>query len=121
MSKSNNFLIIKSKSSGAELASNCAHANSAFARLIGLLNHSTLENGTGLLLDPCNQVHTFFMRFPIDAVFLNRDNKVIAIRELQPWKMTKMYFKAKKTLELPLGTCRRLGVHVGELLEVTPC
>jgi len=103
------------------VADRCILAASAYSRLVGLLNHSRLDQGEGLMLEPCNQVHSFFMRFPIDAVFLSQDNTVLAISELRPWRMTKIHFRARKVLELPLGTSQRLQLAVGEKLEVLPC
>jgi uncharacterized protein len=101
------------------VAESCAIALSMRERLVGLLNHSKLSETEGLLLEPCKQVHTFFMRFAIDAVFLSRDGEIIAIDELKPWRVSRLYFSARKCLELPRGRSRRLGLKVGERLEVT--
>jgi uncharacterized membrane protein (UPF0127 family) len=103
------------------ISQECLLANTAISRLVGLLNHQKLQQGEALLLDPCNQVHTFFMKFPIDAVFLNRENEIIAISELRPWRISKLYFKASRVLELPLGTSREFELKIGEKLLVTPC
>jgi uncharacterized membrane protein (UPF0127 family) len=119
MSSRKKELTITSK--GQTLSSRCVLARSAYSRLVGLLNHDKLAPGEGLLLDPCNQVHTFFMKFPIDVVFLNKRDEVVAIKELKPWRMSKMHFSAKRVLELPVGTCRGLGLRVGDRLEMSAC
>lgn len=94
-------------------------ADNVLTRIIGLMFRSEPpENAEGLLLDPCNSIHTCFMRYPIDVAFLNSQNKIIKIiRNLKPWRMTWIYFRASKTLELPAG---RLPIEVkeGDVLEV---
>ncbi len=96
----------------------CILANTLWSRLVGLLNKKNLSSNEGLLLKPCNQVHTLFMSFPMDAVFLDVNNKILGIREMQPWQISKIFFNAKQVLELPLGTCRLKGVVPGDELEI---
>ena len=69
-----------------------------------------------MLLTPEPSVHMFFMRFPIDAVFLDRDHKVVGIRhDLRPWKVAGVR-GAHATLELPAGTAASAGLEVGDVL-----
>jgi len=92
-------------SSGKVLATDVAVATSLMARMRGLMGRSSLPAGQGLLIQPCKGIHTFFMRFSIDAVFLDRDNRVVAFfQSLAPNRMTPVYGKAKSVLELPAGT-----------------
>ena len=112
---------VLSRSSQQVIASRCAVAQTALTRLVGLLSHKTLESGHSLLIEPCNQVHTLFMQFPIDVVFLNKENSVVAISELVPWRISRVHLKARKVLELPLGTCRSVSLNVGDRLEFRPC
>lgn len=80
------------------------HAKTYLSRLTGLLGRSALRGGHGLLLDPCNAIHMMFMRFSIDAVFIDKDNRVKHIeRGLRPWRFSKVVRGAKTTLELPAG------------------
>lgn len=73
-------------------------------RTMGLMFRPSMGDMDGLLLEPCNSIHTFFMKFSIDVVFLNNKNKVIRIfRELPPWRITRMYFSATKVLEMDAG------------------
>ena len=77
-----------------------------------------LEQGEGLLLRPASSIHTFFMRFPIDAVFLARDMTVLrVVSNLAPWRMASK-FRAHAVLELAAGTCERRGVRVGDRLTL---
>jgi uncharacterized membrane protein (UPF0127 family) len=72
----------------------------------------------GLLLDPGRSIHTFFMRYPLDIVFMSRKGKVIKIiRNMQPWRMTWIYFSADIVLELPAGKLP-LEIKEGQLMEV---
>lgn len=94
-------------------------ADNMLTRIIGLMFRSAPpQNAEGLLLDPCNSIHTCFMRYPLDVAFLNSQNKVIKIiRNLKPWRITWIYFRASKTLEFPAGKLP-LAVREGDVLEV---
>lgn len=93
-------------------------ADSFYHRLLGLMFKGKIEDGDGLLISPCNSIHTFFMKYPLDIVFIGHKNQVVKIiRNLKPWKMTWIYFKAIKTLELPAGKLP-LDLKEGDFLEV---
>ena len=115
---SSKTLLVTRKVNGQTLLTQCAEASSLTRRLVGLLNHSELSENQGMLIQPCKQVHTLFMRFSIDAVFLDKANVVVAIEELKPWRISKMHFRAHKVLELALGMCRKHALQVGEVLEL---
>jgi uncharacterized membrane protein (UPF0127 family) len=84
----------------------------------GLLGRRGLPAGEGLLLTPAPGIHTAFMRFPIDALFLDRNLRVLDIVErLRPWRVASER-RARSVLELPAGECARRGVHVGDRLEL---
>lgn len=101
------------------ISSNIELASTMASRLIGLMFRKAPRNSDGLLLHPCNSIHTFFMRYSLDIVFLSKKNEVVkVIRNLKPWRMTFIYFKANKTLELPAGKLP-LGIKEGDFLEVT--
>ena len=62
-------------------------AESAFERMRGLIGRKGLEPGKGMLITKCNCIHTFFMRFPIDATFLDRKGQVVkVVRNIRPWR-----------------------------------
>lgn len=82
----------------------------------GLLGRKELEPGSGMLLTPEPSVHMFFMRFAIDAVFLDRDQKIVGVRhDLRPWRVAGAR-GARATLELPAGTAAAAGIEVGDEL-----
>lgn len=90
---------------GKEIANNVVLAESIFDRMKGLLGRQGLEEGEALWIRPCKSIHTIGMKFPIDVVFLDFDNRVIEIREkMPPNRLTKTFLKANTVLELPAGT-----------------
>ncbi len=92
-------------------------ADNPLSRIVGLMFREVPE-GDGLLLDPCNSIHTFFMRYSLDVVFLSKTNEVVkVIRNLPPWRVTKIYFYARRTLEVPAGKLPD-GIKEGDQLEV---
>ena len=94
----------------------CTVADRALARLRGLLDRSELPAGEGLLLRPAPSIHTWFMRFPIDAVFVDGELRVLAVRSgLRPWRMAGRR-GARAVLELAAGEAERRGVRVGTQL-----
>ncbi len=79
-------------------------ADSLWERIVGLLRHSSLAPGDGLWIEPCNSIHSFFMKFAIDVVYLDSGYRVLKIRKnYKPWRMDFPVFGAKAVLELPVG------------------
>jgi uncharacterized membrane protein (UPF0127 family) len=94
----------------------CVLADTALARMRGLLGRRDLPSGEGILLQPASSVHMAFMRFPIDAVFLDRDLRVVKIAsDLKPWRAAGSR-GAKAVLEIPAGEAGRQGLSVGDRL-----
>jgi len=89
-------------------------ARSFMSRLVGLLGRRALGADQGLLLLPCNNVHTFFMRFAIDVVFIDREGLVLAVvPQLGPWRVAAAR-RAHACLELAAGTADRLSLAPGQ-------
>ena len=79
-----------------------------------------LAAGEGLLIRPASSIHTFFMRFPIDVVFVDRHDAVVRIVPgLRPWRLA-WARGANRTLELPAGSCLETGLVPGDRLGFTP-
>ncbi len=79
-------------------------ADSFFSRLFGLIPRRSIGEDEGLWLEPCAMIHMCFMRFPIDAVFLDRELRVLrVIRDLRPWRFSPWVRGARGVLELPSG------------------
>jgi uncharacterized protein len=101
------------------LIENLEVADSFSTRLIGLMGREKMGNGAGLWIKRCNSIHTFFMKFSIDCVFVDRDLKIkTIIKNIPPWRMTRIVFGASSVIELPAGTCDSLKLHEGEKLYV---
>ena len=101
---------------GRILCDMCHVADKPHTRLRGVIGWKSLQRGEGVLIRPANSIHTSFLRFPIDAVFLDDEMTVISIRgNLRPWRMAASR-RAKAVLELAAGECERLGVEPGDRL-----
>ncbi|WP_372654701.1 DUF192 domain-containing protein [Halobacteriovorax sp.] len=82
-------------------------ADDFVSRLIGLMFKKDMYGFDGLLIKQCNSIHTFFMRYAIDIIFLDKDLKVVKVIEnMKPWRATLMYFKAAQVLELKSGSLK---------------
>ncbi|MGE6792256.1 hypothetical protein SAMN05216206_1270 [Pseudomonas guineae] len=91
-------------------------AFSTLPRLRGLLGRRSLAQGHGLWIKPCNSVHCCFMRFAIDALYLDSQQRVLKIRHtLAPWQFS-LCWRATSVLELAAGESRRLGIEPGDHL-----
>jgi len=96
---------IINRTTNTVLATEALIADSYFKRLKGLLGVKELRRNAGLVIRPCNSVHTFFMRFPIDVLFVDKNNRIIkTIPHLKPYCFTALYFGAVFVIELPAGT-----------------
>ncbi|PWU22215.1 MAG: DUF192 domain-containing protein [Candidatus Rokuibacteriota bacterium] len=94
----------------------CHLADRPHTRLRGVIGMRQLKKGEGVLLRPTFSIHTAFVRFPIDAVFLDDELKVMSVEhEMKPWRLAGKR-RARAVLELAAGECRRLGVHPGDRL-----
>jgi uncharacterized membrane protein (UPF0127 family) len=93
-------------------------ADRPLSRMRGLLGRRSLPTGKGLLLRPAGSIHTAFMRFPIDVLFLDRRLRVLGVAErVPPWRIAGRR-GARAVLELPAGESARLGVEIGDQLAL---
>jgi len=104
---------------GVELGNRIRLAATPLGRMRGLLGCEGLGSGEGLWIRPTNSIHMFFMRFPIDALFLTRDLGVVrVVRDLAPWRMVGPVWSAWSVLELPAGTLARAGCAIGDQIDI---
>jgi uncharacterized protein len=104
---------------GAEVAQRVEMAETAWKRFVGLLGREELPAGSGLCIRPCNSIHMFFMRFPIDVAFVDANDQVVrAYHGIKPWRVSRIVFGAKAAYELPAGTLARAGVEKGTRLQL---
>ncbi len=103
------------------IAGRVERALSLRARLVGLLGRASLDADEGLWIEPCDSIHTFFMRFPIDAAFVDRHGVVVRVlSDLKPWRATRIHARARAVVELRAGTLARAGVEIGAKLSLDP-
>jgi uncharacterized protein len=101
---------------GSAVCERCLLAETPLARMQGLLGRAGLEEGEGILLRPASSIHMWFMRFPIDAVFLDEEDRVLRIVSgLKPWRVASCG-GAKAVVELAAGECERTGLRTGDRL-----
>ncbi len=104
---------------GAVVAHHLRPAHTHWTRLKGLLGTKSLEEGHGLWIKPCNQVHMFFMKYAIDVVFIDEDHRVVRLVEgLAPGKISPKVADAQSVIELPVGTIARAGLAEGASLAI---
>ena len=102
---------------GTVVALDVEQARGITARLKGLLGRSSLEEGHALVIEPCTSIHTFFMKFAIDVLFLNGGGLVVrALGDLRPFRATRVYPSAALVVELPAGAVSRTSTREGDRL-----
>ena len=93
-------------------------ASTAAQKVRGLLGRECLEDGQGLLFKSCSSLHTFFMAFPIDVVFADRNGRVLkAASNVKPFKLVAAPLRAYYAIELPAGAIERSGTKEGDMLS----
>lgn len=99
------------------LADAAGRADTFVSRFKGLMGVANLPLGQGLHIEPCTSIHTFFMKIPIDAVFLDASHQVVEVcHAMPPWRVSRVYFGAKSVLELPAGTAAAAHTVAGDRL-----
>lgn len=106
---------LRIRETGEQLAVQVRTAYSFGRRLRGLMLTESLPAGQGLHLHPCRSVHSFFMRYPIDVLYLNESGVIVGVQEsLKPGRVGTSFLGTKSVVELPEGTLRRAAVQVGQ-------
>lgn len=106
------------KTKNVSIAEDVRIANNPFTRMVGLLLDSYLPQNCGLVIEPGKQIHSFFMRFTFDALFIDKNGIVVhLIENMKPWGASKLVLKSRKVFELPAGTIEKTGTEVGDEIE----
>jgi uncharacterized membrane protein (UPF0127 family) len=104
---------------GIQLAAEVRVARSLWARFWGLMGRRSLAQDSGLFITPCSSVHTFFMRFPIDVIFLDKSGRVVKIAAaMKPWRTSLGGSGAHSALELNANTAKERQLEVGDSLSL---
>ncbi|HTR26370.1 MAG TPA: DUF192 domain-containing protein [Terriglobales bacterium] len=103
------------------LATDLVIADTHWSRFCGLMGTkgSTFPPGRGLWIKPSRGIHTFAMRFAIDAVYLDRDRRVVHLEEdLKPWRLAAVRILASSVLEVPTGVIRGSSTMLGDQIDI---
>lgn len=104
---------------GVLVADHVDLADNLLSRARGLMFRRELAPGHGLALRPCSSVHMFFMRFPLDVLFVDGEGRVVRIlAAIRPWRASGIVRGAKAAIELPVGTVARAGVTPGTVVRM---
>ena len=105
--------------SGRVLADRVERPRTFFGRGLGLMFRGSLPAGAAMWIDPCDGIHMFWMRFAIDALFLDREQRVVrVVRRLRPWRVVPYVRRARSVVELPAGTLDGVDLPKGHQLEL---
>jgi len=109
---------LRNGDSGETVVRNLREASTFLSRFRGLMFTKSLKDDCALLIRPCRSVHTFFMKYPIDVLYLDARNVVIGCDErLMPYRIGSMLPQARSVVELPAGRVREAGIRIGHRLE----
>ncbi len=101
------------------LADEAKMGNTFFTRLIGLLNRNSLSKGEALILTPSNCIHSLFMRFTIDVIFLDKTGKVIGVLPFfKPFGLSRIYFRSHSVIELSENTLQLTQTQPGDIIQI---
>jgi|HubBroStandDraft_1064217.scaffolds.fasta_scaffold01148_11 uncharacterized membrane protein (UPF0127 family) len=96
-------------------------ADTTLTRFVGLMGRGSLAPGHGLLIHPSSGVHTLWMRFTIDVLLLDKEDRVLSAYEnLRPFRVTAINWRSSSALELPSGTIAATNTQLGDQLQLTP-
>ncbi|MCC7367323.1 MAG: DUF192 domain-containing protein [Chloroflexi bacterium] len=110
---------ITNLSRSVELADHAGLADGFLSRLRGLLGRTDLPAGDGLVIVPCNSVHMWGMKIPLDVVYLDRQGTVLRlVTDLRPGRLGPYVRRAHTVLELPVGSIAESGTEVGDQVAV---
>ena len=111
--------IVPLKKENRILIPQCSLATNFFTRFFGLMGRSTIGREEAIFFPRCNSIHTFFMRMPIDVVFVSTEGEVIDIKHsLKPWRLLFPITRAAHTLEMRAQLAQELGIARGDRLDL---
>jgi uncharacterized protein len=111
-------MLIANETKGTTVARDAHKAANFLARGRGLMMAPPLPQGGGLVLDPCGSIHMFFMRYPLDILFLNREGVVVFMyKGIKPWRVGRIVRGAKMAVELPEGAIDASRTAVGDRIS----
>lgn len=111
-------MMLINRLNGKVLANDVRRAETFWSRFKGLMFTSALRPGTALHIQPCQSIHTFFMRYSIDVLYLDSNHKVIAVeKNVRPGKFGRIHRKASSVVELPIGIVSETETEIGQEVQ----
>ncbi|MEK6544100.1 MAG: DUF192 domain-containing protein [Elusimicrobiota bacterium] len=113
--------MIRNLSRQSLIARDVRRARSFIAKAVGLLgDQRPLAQGEALVIPSLVPwIHTFFMRYPIDIIFVSPTHVVVGMECMKPWRLSKIYWRADRAIELAAGAIERSSTHVGDKIAFT--
>ena len=94
-------------------------AKTFIKKTFGLILRNDISEADGLIIKPCNSIHTFFMRFPIDVLFVDRKNKIIALHEnVKPWRILPIHFNSSYVIEIKSGQISAKTISRHDIIQI---
>jgi uncharacterized membrane protein (UPF0127 family) len=113
---------LRDAESGRIVVARLETAHTIWRQTVGLLGRRELTEDEGLCLAPCNGIHTLFMRFALDVMFLDRAGVALRLApDVRPWRICGPVRGARTVIELPAGTISRRQLKIGARYELIPC
>jgi uncharacterized protein len=108
---------------GSVIATRARRAASMLSRARGLMFVGSFPEGSGLIIDPCSSIHMFWMKIPLDVLYLDSSDTIVrAQRAIRPWRIGPLRTRgARYVIELPVGTIDRSGCQVGDVVTFRDC
>ena len=96
-------------------------ADTFFSRMTGLLNRKSLKKDEALVITKCQSIHMLFMRFTIDAIFVDKNNCVVGlVKAIKPFQLSPIFFKASYVIEAPAGIIVQTETDLGDKIKIEP-
>lgn len=94
-------------------------AETFFTRSVGLLSKKSVSSNEALVIKPCCSIHTFFMKFPIDVLFIGKNGNIIELYEnVKPWRILPIHLASKYVLELCAGQISAKNIKKGDIIHI---
>ena len=113
-------LVVCNVTRATTLSVGAEEARTFWARGRGLMWRRSFPDGSALIIDPCSSIHMFFMHFPIDVLYLDRDDRVVRVQPgIKPWRTGPLWTRgARCVIELPVGTLERTQTVAGDQISL---
>jgi uncharacterized membrane protein (UPF0127 family) len=115
------MVMIRNATRDSTISAAGKRAASFWARGRGLMFTDGLPEDGALVIEPCSSIHMFFMRFSLDVLYVDREDRVVRVQQgIKPWRLGPLFTPgARYVIELPVGTIQRSGTQVGDQLMLS--